>query len=173
MLLEARRARNFANRKPATLKKETTVNEANKAVVCRFYEECLNRHNPGTYAEFYSEVVYHAPAIGELHGEAHRQLLITVFRGFPDGHWTIKDQIGDQEKVATHWTFVGTHNGMFKGIPATGRQIRYSGISIDRVANGKIVEEWEEWDTLGVLHQLGALGPGSEPAKQPEICPSE
>jgi steroid delta-isomerase-like uncharacterized protein len=141
------------------------VNEANKAVVCRFYEECLNGHDPGIYAEFCSEVTYHAPAIGELRGEAHRQLLITLFRGFPDGHWTIKDQIGGEDKVATRWEFLGTHKGMFKGIPGTGKQLHYSGISIDRFAHGKIVEEWEEWDTLGVLHQLGALGPANGPAR--------
>lgn len=140
------------------------MNEANKAVVCRFYEECLNRHNPGNYAEFCSEVTYHAPAIGELRGEAHRQLLITLFRGFPDGRWTIQDQIDGEGKVATRWTFAGTQKGMFKGIPATGKQLHYSGISIDRLADGKIVEEWEECDTLGVLHQLGALGPEADPA---------
>jgi len=105
-------------------------------------------------------VVYHAPAIGELRGEAHRQLLITLFRGFPDGRWTIKDQISEEDKVCTRWAFASTHQGMFKGIPATGKRLHYSGICIDRFADGKIVEEWEEWDTLGVLHQLGALGPG-------------
>ena len=134
------------------------MNEANKAVVCRFYEECLNRHNPAIYAEFYSGVVYHAPAIGELRGEAHRQLLVTLFRGFPDGRWTILDQLSEGNKVTTRWVFTGTHGGMFKGIPPTGKQLRYSGICIDRLAEGKIVEEWEEWDTLGVLHRLGALG---------------
>ena len=141
------------------------MKEANQAIVCRFYDECLNRHNPAIYPEFYSDVVYHASAIGELRGEAHRQLLITLFRGFPDGRWTIKDQIGGNGKVATRWTFSGTHGGMFKGIPATGKQVHYSGICIDHFVNGKIVEEWEEWDTLGVLHQLGAFGPVNGLAK--------
>jgi len=159
MLIEAGRARNFANRKLA-IPQGDQMKEPNKAVVCRFYEDCLNHHNAEVYADFCSEVVYHAPAIGELRGEAHRQLLITLFRGFPDGRWTIKDQISEEDKVCTRWAFAGTHQGMFKGIPATGKQLHYSGISIDRFADGKIVEEWEEWDTLGVLHQLGALGPG-------------
>jgi len=141
------------------------VNEANKAAVCRFYEECLNRHNAEIYPDFYAEVVYHAPAIGELRGEAHRQRLITLFRGFPDACWTIKDQIGEGDKVATRWVLAGTHRGMFKGIPATGKPLHYSGVCIDRFADGKIVEEWEEWDTLGVLHQLGALGPVNGPAR--------
>lgn len=141
------------------------MNEAIAAAVCRFYEECLNRHNPAIYADFYSEVVYHAAAIGELRGDAHRQLLVTLFRGFPDAHWTMKDQIAADDKVATRWVFAGTHKGMFKGIPATGRPLHYSGISIDRFADGKIVEEWEEWDTLGVLHQLGAIGPANGVAR--------
>lgn len=115
------------------------MKEPNQAVVWRFYEDCLNRHNAGIYSDFCSEVLYHAPAIGELRGEAHRQLLITLFRGFPDGHWTIKDQISEEDKVCTRWTFAGTHQGMFKGIPASGRHLQYSGISIDRFADGKIV----------------------------------
>ncbi len=141
------------------------MNDANKVVVCRFYEECLNRHNPAIYTEFYSEVVYRASAIGELRGEAHRQFLVTLFRGFPDAHWTIKDQVAAEDKVATRWAFAGTHNGMFKGIPATGRHLHYSGISMARLAGGRILEEWEEWDTLGVLHQLGAIGPANGLAK--------
>jgi steroid delta-isomerase-like uncharacterized protein len=132
------------------------MSEANKAVVRRLFNECLNRHQPGFYPELYSDVVYRAPAMGELRNEEHRQFLLSLFNGFPDSRWTIEDQVAEEDKVVTRWTFVGTHSGTFMGMDATGRQLHSTGICIDRIAGGKIVEEWAEWDTLGMMQQLSS-----------------
>jgi len=135
------------------------MSEVNKAVVRRLFEECLNRHNPDLYPEFYSDVVYRAPAMGELRNEEHRHFLLSLFAGFPDVQWTIEDQVAEGDRVVTRWTSTGTHTGTFMGISPTSRQLRISGICIDRIADGKIVEEWEEWDTLGMMQQLALLPP--------------
>ncbi len=133
------------------------MSEVNKAIVRRLFDECLNRHNPDLYPELYCDVVYRAPAMGELRSEEHRHFLLSVFAGFPDAQWTIEEQIAEAEKVATRWTFAGTHSGTFMGIEATGRQVCITGISLSRIAGGTIVEEWEEWDTLGMMQQLALL----------------
>jgi len=133
------------------------MSEANKAVVRRLFDECLNRHNPDLYPELYSDVVYRAPAVGELRNEEHRHFLLSLFAGFPDAQWTIEDQIAEGDRVVTRWMSTGTHTGTFMGISPTGRQLRISGICIDRIAGGKIVEEWEEWDTLGMMQQSAVL----------------
>jgi len=130
------------------------MSQANKAVVRRLFDECLNRHNPDLYPELYSNVVYRAPAMGELRDEEHRHLLLSLFAGIPDTQWTIEDQVAEGDRVVTRWTFTGTHKGTFMGVAASGRQLRCTGICIDRIAGGKIVEEWEEWDTLGMMQQL-------------------
>jgi predicted ester cyclase len=57
----------------------------------------------------------------------------------------------------TRWSFTGTHHGEFMGLAPAGKQVTTSGIVISRIVEGKIVEEWEEWDTLGFLQQLGAV----------------
>jgi predicted ester cyclase len=59
--------------------------------------------------------------------------------------------------VATRWTARGTHRGDFNGIPPTGRESTVTGITIDRVSNGQITESWTNWDTFGLLKQLGVV----------------
>ncbi len=129
----------------------------NKAVILRLFGECFNDHNIALVSELYSGVVYRAPGVGELRGDSHRQMLISLFAGFPDAHWTVEDQIAEDDRVVTRWSFLGTHQGEFAGIAATGRQVTITGVTIDRLVGGKIVEEWEEWDTLGVMRQLGVV----------------
>jgi predicted ester cyclase len=133
------------------------MSEANKGVVRRLFDECLNRHNPDLYPELFSDVIYRAPALGELRNEEHQHFLLSLFAGFPDGRWTIEDQIAQKDTVVTRWTFSGTQTGTFMAIEATNRLVRITGICIDRIVDGKIVEEWEEWDTLGMMQQLALL----------------
>ena len=76
---------------------------------------------------------------------------------FPDVRMTVRDVIVDGDRAAWRWTFSGTHQGEFAGIPATGRPIEYDGVSIERIRDGKIVERWDFPDLLTALRQLGAL----------------
>ncbi|HXY06972.1 MAG TPA: ester cyclase [Terriglobales bacterium] len=133
------------------------MSEANKAVIRRLFDDCLNRHDPSVYPELYSEVVYRAPALGELRGEEHLQFLKSLFAAFPDAHWNLEDQIAEGDKVVSRWSFAGTHHGTFLGIAPTEAQLVGGGICIDRIVEGKIVEEWEQWDTLGMMQQLGMV----------------
>ena len=59
--------------------------------------------------------------------------------------------------MATRWTGTGTHAGALMGIPATGKRITVAGIDICRVADGRIVEYWQQLDTMSMLQQLGAI----------------
>jgi|SRR5579862_3408972 len=131
----------------------------NKAIIRRLFDECLNSHDLSLYPELYSKVIYHAPAVGTLRAEAHREFLRSLFAGLPDARWVIEDQVAEGDKVVTRWSAVGTHLGMFLGIAASDNQLVLQGISIHRIANGKIVEEWAEWDTLSMMRQLGVIAP--------------
>ncbi|HYU32794.1 MAG TPA: ester cyclase [Thermoanaerobaculia bacterium] len=91
--------------------------------------------------------------------EAVRQF-IRVFRSaFPDLRVTVLDQIGEGERVVTRWQMEGTQKNRLMGIEATHRFMRIEGIRIDRIANGRIAETWNKWDTLDMLRQLGATPP--------------
>jgi len=133
------------------------MSETSKAMIRRLFDECLNGHKSDIYDEFYSDVVCRAPVMGDLRGNEHRQFLISILIGFPDARWTIEDQIAENDKVVTRWTFTGSHSATFLGIEASHKELHLAGLCVDRIAGGKIVEEWQEWDTLGMMQQLGAL----------------
>jgi predicted ester cyclase len=131
--------------------------DINKNIIRRVLEEGGNRHDIAVIRELYPNVVYHAPLVGELRGEAYRRFVASVLDAFPDAHWTIEDQIAEDDRVMTRWSFVGTHKERFMDIAPTGKKVRISGMCIDRIVEGKIVEEWEEFDGLGMMRQLGAV----------------
>ena len=135
------------------------MSEANKAILRRVLEEGFSKHNVAVFGELYADCVYHAPAVGDLRGEAYRQFMAATLAAFPDGRWTIEDQVAEGDKVVTRWSLVGTHQGALMGLAPTGKHIAAGGIIISRIVDGKIVEEWEEWDTLGMVQQLGAVSP--------------
>jgi predicted ester cyclase len=80
-----------------------------------------------------------------------------VRRAFPDYHGTNEIQIAEGDMVANLFVFYGTHEGEFMGIAPTGREITFTGLTIDRVVAGKIVENWIEGDLEDLLQQIGAV----------------
>jgi steroid delta-isomerase-like uncharacterized protein len=93
-----------------------------------------------------------------LDNEAWSGFLSAFTAGFPDARIAIESCIAEDDTVATRWTITGTHRGVFQGIPATGRTIRFGGIEYNRVADGKIVEHRAMFDNIALLRQIGALG---------------
>ena len=89
--------------------------------------------------------------------EEFKQNIAEIRRAFPDYAGTNVDQIAEGDRVANRFVFLGTHLGEFMGVAPTGRRVEFVGNSIDRVAEGRIVESWVELDLLGVLQQLGAV----------------
>ncbi len=76
---------------------------------------------------------------------------------FPGNQLTVEDYLAEGDTVVSRWTGRGTHKGDLMGIAPTGKQVTVTGISIQRIANGKIVEEWSNYDMLGMLQQLGVV----------------
>jgi steroid delta-isomerase-like uncharacterized protein len=86
--------------------------------------------------------------------------VIEMYRGaFPDLHMTVEDQVSDGDLVVSRWSSSGTNSGELAGMPATGRSTSVTGITIDKIADGKIVESWTQWDNLGLMQQLGVGAP--------------
>ena len=91
-------------------------------------------------------------------GPAGTKQLVTVYRNaFPNLHFTIDEQIAEGVKVVTRWTGHGTHKGELLGIPATDKSSTVTGISVDRIVNGKIAESWGIFDQFGMMQQLGVI----------------
>lgn len=110
-------------------------------------------------------LVFHETAgDGELRGiDAMKRFVAGYRRAFPDAHSTVEDQIAEDDKVVTRWRARGTHRGQLGPIAATGREFEIVGVTIERIAGGRIAEVWVARDELGLLGQLGVL-PEPEPA---------
>ncbi len=132
--------------------------EDNKALVRRLYEEVFNQRKLAVVDELCTtHHVFHNPPT-TLHGrEEFKQLLSLYFTAFPDARFTVEDQIVQGDKVASRYTFRGTHQGELMGIPPTGKQVTVTGITINRIAGGKSEEGWLNFDALGMLQQLGVI----------------
>ena len=152
-----------------TGEEDTPMSETNKALVRRAIEEVFNNRNLALFDEFFADCVYRSPVVGELRAEAYRQFLTSVISAFPDGRWTIEDQVAEGDKVVTRWTFIGTHQKEIMGVAPTGRQMRLSGMMMDHIVGGKIAEEWEEYDNLGMMQQLGAATLSSKVQDKPAV----
>jgi steroid delta-isomerase-like uncharacterized protein len=130
----------------------------NAAVVRRLVEDVINRGEerllPALVAE---EHVYHDHT-GDLYGPEGVRLAVAETRdALPDLRMTIHELIATENRVVRRFTLSGTHAGAFMAVPATGRRVGVSGIGVDRLAGGKLVETWVSLDVLGLLLQLGVV----------------
>lgn len=78
-------------------------------------------------------------------------------KAFPDIKVTFENQIAEGDYVLTRITFQGTNKGELQGIPASGKKIKITFMALQHIVNGKIVEEWDEYDSLGMMQQIGAI----------------
>ena len=147
----------------------------NKAFIRRFYEsigreDSVRRIRDAENREAEAEKVirtifseYYAPDClmhateGERSLEEDIQYSVIFFTAFPDLRATVEDMVAEGDKVVTRWTMHGTHEGTLRDISATGKQVTVKGVTIKRIANGKVVEEWSLIDMLGLMQQLGVI----------------
>lgn len=131
----------------------------NQALARRMFEDAWNTGRLDTLDELLApEFVGHpSGSEEEIRGPAGMKEFIGRMReSFPDLTFTIEDQVAEGDKVVTRWIARGTHDGELMGIDPTGRRAAVGGVTIQRFREGKIVEGWTSWDTLGLLTQLGA-----------------
>jgi steroid delta-isomerase-like uncharacterized protein len=134
--------------------------ESNKALSRRLLDEAFNAGNIDVVDELVTtDFVNHDAAMPEaMIGPDAAKASIKGYRSaFPDLRLTIEEQIADDEAVATRWSAKGTHQGDLMGMTPTGKQATVTGITIDKIVDGRIAESWTNWDTLGMLQQLGVV----------------
>lgn len=133
----------------------------NKAVVRRYFDEIMNQASPSAIEELISpDFLFTIPTHGPARGPAGEQQEVEMLHtAFPDVHFTIEDEFADDERVAVRWVARGTHLGPFLGIPASGRRFWIDGIGSYRVADGKLVENVVNEDSLNLLIQIRAIAP--------------
>jgi steroid delta-isomerase-like uncharacterized protein len=124
--------------------------------ILEYTDACWNKHDIDAMTR------YHDP--GYVHHDVSRPDVLTLahyqqwgrqmLAAFPDFHVHADDVIAEGEKAVKRWTASGLHRAALAGIPPTGRRISFSGISVYRMAGGRIAESWYVYDLYGLLHQL-------------------
>jgi steroid delta-isomerase-like uncharacterized protein len=133
--------------------------DANKALVRRFYEEVWGRGNLDVADELFAQdYVRHDFRAGEAAPgpEGQKQIAAAFREAFPDLTWEVDFILADGDFVAGRWTATGTHLGSWAGVEPTGRSMRFSGINVFRFSDGKALELWNHRDDLGLMQQLQA-----------------
>jgi len=142
------------------------MHASNTELIARIADDIWNRGTLDVIDEVMTpDAAYHGPHMpGGTGGRDHwRQAIAMYRRAFPDSHVTYEELIECGDKVIGRWRATGTHTGELPGVPSSGKPIAISGITIYRVAGGKIVEAWEALDLLGMWQQLGVVKlPGRE-----------
>lgn len=135
------------------------MSEQNKDLERRLIEEAWNQGNLAAVDELVAPdfVDHTAPPDLPPGAEGHKAFIKMYREAFPDAHVTIHDILAEGDKVVYRWTGSGTHQGTLFGIPATGKHMSVNGITIDRFADGKLVESWNMLDQLGMMQQLGVI----------------
>jgi steroid delta-isomerase-like uncharacterized protein len=135
--------------------------EKNKAVV-RAFEEVMNQGKLEHYSDFHTaDFVAHSAerdfTLAEDLAAAREERA-----AFPDMQGAVNHMVAEGDLVVVHWTMRGTNTQPGMGLPATGKPIKISGMTLFRFKGGKISEEWNAWSWLSVLKQLGLLCTGQE-----------
>jgi predicted ester cyclase len=133
--------------------------EQNKAIVRRLLEEPWKGDLRVVDELIDRKYVGYDPALPEplLGPDGFKENIATYRAAYSDARITVDEQIAEGDKVATRWTGRGRHDGDLMGVTPTGKQVKVSGLTLSRLANGKVIEEYTNWDTFGMMQQLGVV----------------
>jgi steroid delta-isomerase-like uncharacterized protein len=126
--------------------------EKNKALARRYQEEVWGKGDLALIDELLApDFIDHSlPAGMDPSFAGARRAVQGALDAFPDGQWTVEDLIAEGDKVTIRWKMDATHEHAFRGIAPGGKPVTITGITIVRIAGGKIVERWVNWDSMAL-----------------------
>lgn len=139
------------------MRTNATVDQ-NKALYGRFLQEVFNEGRIDRADQFLSpSYVFHDAPPGTPQGpEAVKQVVTMFHAAFPDMKITVEEMVAEGDEVCARVTTRGTHRGAFFGVPATGKPVTVPGLTMVRIADGRIMDSWVKNDVAGLMNQIGA-----------------
>jgi steroid delta-isomerase-like uncharacterized protein len=134
--------------------------QLDKELIGRHREEAWHGNFDKLEGIYAPDCVYHdcsSPFELPQGAEGIKQLITTFRTAFPDLQLTVEHIIIEEDEAAVRWNIAGTHTGKLLNVPPTGRKMAVNGMSQLQFSHGQIVEEWTDWDALGMLQQLGLV----------------
>jgi steroid delta-isomerase-like uncharacterized protein len=135
----------------------SSLQEQNKAIAKRAFDEILCHRHYELAEQLYAKDFVNHGLHRNISLEEDQAALKGWHQAFPDGITVPEKLIAEDDLVAIYWTAHGTNTGTGNGLPATGKKAELTGITIWRIVDGKIKEEWSAFDQLKLMQQLGLL----------------
>jgi steroid delta-isomerase-like uncharacterized protein len=132
----------------------------NRTIVKRFYEEVWNERKMKAVDAWLSpsHALVDPNAKDSTTGpEAYKAVVSRFLRAFSNLKFEVQDMVSEKDKVVASWVISGVHTGEYNGLEPTNRKISVEGISIHQIADGKIMDTYSVWDTLGLLKKVGGV----------------
>ena len=133
------------------------VQEKNKAIARRVFDEIFNQGKFQVADEIYAPHFVNHGAQTSVGLKEDQAAARGWKEAFPDLKMTVVVTVAEDDLVTVVWTATGTNTGQGNGLPATGKKVEGRGITVWRIVNGKIQEEWSEFDTMRLMQQLGLM----------------
>jgi steroid delta-isomerase-like uncharacterized protein len=133
------------------------LQEQNKAIAKRAFEELLSRGKFELAEQLYAKDFANHGIHRDIGLQEDQEALKGWHQAFPDVAIVPKKLIAEGDLVVVYWVARGTNTGTGNGLPATGKKVEQAGITIWRIVDGKIKEEWSAFDQLSMMQQLGLL----------------
>jgi steroid delta-isomerase-like uncharacterized protein len=156
-------------------KVEEGITEEEAKAIHDLYVEARNTANLDLLDEILAEdvVVHDSGYLEDLVGlDALKEYYSNNHKAFPDLHITFDEMVVKGDRIIVFWTFSGTNTGLLRtpmgDVPATGKKVQFSGVAIDHVEEGKIIEDWVVWNVLDLMQQLGFTFTPPMPSEAPE-----
>ncbi len=133
---------------------------SNKELVKKFYQEVWNERKAQSVEKYLSpsHALVDPNAMDTKTGpEAYMEVLTRFRRAFSNLKFEVQEMVGEKDKVVASWTITGVHTGEYNGLAPTNKKITVEGISIHQIADGKIMDTYSVWDTLGLMKKVGAV----------------
>lgn len=128
----------------------------NKTILSNYIEQVWVKRNLAAIDDYIApDYVQHSRSTPPGR-DGVRHFFAMLNSAFSDLNYQVEDMIAEGSKVCWQWVLRGRHTGVFQGVPATGKSVVITGMSIVRLAEGRLAEHWGEQDLLGLMQQLGA-----------------
>jgi steroid delta-isomerase-like uncharacterized protein len=145
----------------------SSLQEQNKALAKRAFEELLSGGRFELAEQLYAKDFVNHGIHRDISLDEDQAALKGWHQAFPDLAIVPEKLIAEGDLVTIYWIAHGTNTGTGNGLPATGKKAEQAGITIWRIINGKIKEEWSAFDQLSMMQQLGLL-PSQKPTDASE-----
>lgn len=134
------------------------MTESERNLGRRWFEQVWNQgRREAIAAMFAADAVLHDGATDATGPEGFYPFYDRLKAAFSEIHVDVHDSFAEGEKVCVRWSFTGRHTGDGLSFPPTGKTVNVTGLTVLRVADGKMVEGWQNWDMLGMMEQIKSL----------------